>query len=80
MADALNARVDTAHGLRVEGLKGSEHCVIVGCVIACLAKDLEKNFSIKMSFHMIIVPSCGSQILEDICQALLQGNHQNDFS
>jgi hypothetical protein len=40
VADTPNACVDTTHGLRIKRLQSREHRVIVGRVVAYLAKDL----------------------------------------
>jgi hypothetical protein len=44
ITDAPNAGVDTAHRLQVKCFKGREHYVVVGCIVACLAKDLGRRF------------------------------------
>lgn len=42
VADTPHAGVDAAYGLRIKRFKSREHGVVVWCVVAYLAKDLER--------------------------------------
>jgi len=77
VADTPHTGVDAAHGLRIKCLKSWEHCVIVWCIVAGLAKDLERYFGVNNNNHAVLIlsylrvdPEFSEASIEFFCQVI----------